>query len=69
MKWFSLTCFGRLNLFSFLYLLKGLQLAEISTLPLSIVNEAREISTELIRQKEVCEACDFHCKGDDSWPL
>ncbi|CAH3162066.1 unnamed protein product [Porites lobata] len=30
----------------------GLQLAEISTLPLSIVNEAREISTELIRQKE-----------------
>lgn len=51
------------------YLLKGLQLAEISTLPLSIVNEAREISTELIRQKEVCEACDFHCTSDDGWPL
>ena len=33
--------------------LKGLQLAEISTLPQSIVREAQEISKELTRQKEV----------------
>lgn len=31
----------------------GVQLAEFSTLPQSIVREAREISTELTRQKEV----------------
>ena len=31
----------------------GVQLAEFSTLPQSIVKEAREVSTELTRQKEV----------------
>ena len=32
---------------------RGLRLAEISTLPRSIVREAHEISKELIKQKEV----------------